>query len=468
MNSLDGVRSAHFIGIGGIGMSAIAEILYKKGMAVSGSDLKLSEVTDRLVRGGIAVHRGHSPSFLHTPDLVVVSSAVPESNAELAAARKEGLRVLSRAQVLGLLMAEARGIGVAGTHGKTTTTSMIASVFIHAGLDPTYLIGGDMIGTGTNAGLGKGDWLIAEADEFDRSFLQLAPEIGVITSIDADHLDCYLDLDELTAAFVRFANGVRNGGQVVACTDDDRVVQAIPSIRPQVITYGLKEAAWITATELGLSPECSEFVVCAGGDSLGRLRLPRPGRHNVCNSLAAIGTCLHAGVAFEQIRDGLESFGGVRRRFERKGEEGGVAVYDDYAHHPAEIAATLEGAKAYKRRLLVVFQPHLYSRTLSLSEEFGRALLAADVAIVTDVYAAREARIKGVSGRLIVDAAKRDGHPNVHFVSGLCEASSLAVQECRPGDIVITMGAGDVGEIGEKILRTLKEEALSGICSPIP
>lgn len=467
MSSLDGVRSAHFIGIGGIGMSAIAEVLHKKGMDVSGSDLKLSEVTDRLVCGGIAVRKGHSSSNLRAPDLVVVSSAIPESNAELAAARAEGLRVLSRAQVLGLLMAERRGIGVAGTHGKTTTTSMIASIFIRSGLDPTYLIGGDMIGTGTNAGLGKSNWLIAEADEFDRSFLQLAPEIGVITSIDADHLDCYLDLDELTAAFVLFANGVKKGGQVVACTDDDRVVQVIPLIKPQVITYGLKEAAWITAAELVLSAECSEFVACAGGDPLGRLRLPKPGRHNVCNSLAAIGTCLQAGVDFEQIRDGLESFCGVRRRFEWKGEESGVAVYDDYAHHPAEIAATLEGAKAYKRRLVVVFQPHLYSRTLCLSEEFGRALLAADVAVVTDVYAARETRIKGVSGKLIVDAAKRDGHPNVHFVSELCEASDLAAQECRSGDIVITMGAGDVGEIGEKILQTLKGKAPSGPCSPI-
>ncbi|MBI4530607.1 MAG: UDP-N-acetylmuramate--L-alanine ligase [Candidatus Latescibacteria bacterium] len=456
MGLFDGVRSVYFVGIGGIGMSAIAEILHEKGFRVTGSDMKRSEVTDRLARNGMKVFEGHDRGYLDNPDLVIVSSAIPPSNPEVIAAQQRGIRVVSRAEVLGAMMAEKRGIGVAGTHGKTTTTSMIGTILITAGCDPTFLIGGDLVETGTNAQLGRGELFLAEADEFDRSFWHLTPEVGVITSIDTDHLDCYRDMDEVKEAFIRFANGVKEEGTVIVCSDDEQVVETLPHIQRRVVTYGLRPGAWVRAGEVELTRSGASFMVVVGGEVVGSIWLSQPGLHNVTNALAAIGVCLRVGIDFEEIRRGLEAFKGVRRRFETKGEAGGVLVVDDYAHHPTEIIATLRGAKIFGRRLIVLFQPHLYSRTLHLALEFGRALLEADEAVVTDVYPAREAPIEGVSGRLIVEAAEWAGHHNTLYVAGLTEAVGIVVKKARPGDMIVTMGAGDVGEVGEEILKKLK------------
>lgn len=456
MKLFEGVQSIHCIGIGGIGMSAIAEILHEKGFHVTGSDMKLSEVTDRLARKGITVCEGHDRGYLGDPDLVIVSSAVPPSNPEIVEAQQCGIRIVLRAEALGALMTEKRGIGISGTHGKTTTTSMIGIIFIEAGYDPTLLVGGDMMDIGTNSRLGKGDVIIAEADEFDRSFWHLTPEIGVITSIDADHLDCYRDIDELTGAFIRFANGVKEGGTVIACSDDERVAEALPMIERRVVTYGIRQGVEIGAEKIELTPSGANFIVTRRGKTLGAIRLSRHGLHNVANALAATGTCLEMGVDFEEVKWGLELFRGVRRRFEVKGEVAGVLVVDDYAHHPAEITATLLGAKTFGRRLVVVFQPHLYSRTLHLAREFGRALLDADEAIVTDIYPAREAPIEGVNGMLIVEAGERAGHHNILYAPELAEAIDRVVERARAGDMILTMGAGDVGGIGEEILRKLR------------
>jgi UDP-N-acetylmuramate--alanine ligase len=438
-------------------MSAIAEILHERGFRVTGSDMKRSEVTDRLALKGMRVFEGHDRGYLGNPDLVIVSAAIPPSNPEVIAARQGGLRVASRAEVLGAMMAEKRGIGVSGTHGKTTTTSMIGTILTTAGYDPTFLIGGDLIETGINARLGGGEFFLAEADEFDRSFWHLTPEIGVITSIDTDHLDCYRDLDELKEAFIRFSDGVKEGGTVIVCSDDEQVVEMLPRIRQRVVTYGLRPGAWIGAGEVEFMRSGASFTVTIGGENVGSIRLSRPGLHNVTNALAAVGVCQRVGIVFEEIRRGLEGFKGVRRRFEIRGEAGEVMVVDDYAHHPTEITATLRGARIFERRLIVLFQPHLYSRTLHLAREFGQALLEADEVVVTDVYPARETPIEGVSGRLIVEAAEWAGHPNTLYVADLAEAVGIVVKKARPGDMIVTMGAGDVGDVGEEILRRLRE-----------
>jgi len=450
-----GLRHAHFVGIGGAGMSGIAEVLAQYEVRVSGCDLAASETTERLAAIGIPVSVGHSPEHLDDVDLVVLSSAVAADNPEIRAARERGITVVRRAEMLAEVMRLKYGIAIAGTHGKTTTTSLAGAILTEAGLDPTVIVGGRLRVSGTGARLGRSDYLVVEADEFDRSFLSLAPILAVVTSIDRDHLDTYEDLDEILAAFESFAEKVPFFGQVIACADDPNVRALVERLEERrVVTYGLDGDWDLTAFELETRPEGSRFRLRhrSGGD-LGTIGIPLPGLHNVRNALAAISVALALGIPTPAIERALAGFAGVHRRFERLGAYRGAEVVDDYAHHPTEVAATLAAARqVYPRRALhVVFQPHLYSRTQDLAPEFGRALLAADRVIVTDVYASREQPIEGVSGELIARAARALGHGSVEYCpdwDGIVELLA-GVSE---GDVVLTLGAGDVYRLARRLV----------------
>ncbi len=465
-----GLERVHFVGIGGAGMSGIAEILLNYGLEVSGSDLETSETTDRLAELGAVVCIGHRAKNVDTADLVVVSSAVPATNDEVIAARRRGLPIVRRATMLAELMRLKYGIAVAGAHGKTTTTSLIGSVLTEAGFDPTVIVGGRLRVSGTGARHGDSEYLVAEADEFDRSFLDLAPVIAVITNIDLDHLDTYRDLEDICDAFAAFAGRVPFFGQVIGCVDDSRVKELLPRLADRrIVTYGFEEGADLRAqglevTALGVRAE----VVDRAEGRLGTLELPMPGRHNVLNALAAVAVARALGLGFGCAAAALSEFRGVHRRFERAGCFRGAAVVDDYAHHPTEVEATLLAARELlertdgengrrsaggrKPRIHAVFQPHLYSRTRDLAEEFGRALLLADHVIVTDIYASREQPLPGVSADLIVTAATSRGHRSVVR----CGAWRAAEQRLRgnvcPGDLVLTLGAGDIYRLAERLV----------------
>jgi UDP-N-acetylmuramate--alanine ligase len=459
-NQFTDLSRIHFVGIGGAGMSGIAEILINYDQAeltVSGCDQALSEVTERLQSLGVTVHEGHSPDHLEGVDLVVISSAVAESNAEVREARRRGITVVRRAEMLGELMRLKYGIAVAGTHGKTTTTSLIGTVLTEAGLDPTVIVGGRLRLLGTGARLGKSQYLVAEADEFDRSFLRLTPVTAVITTIDRDHLDTYKDLAAIQDAFVDFAGRVPFFGRLIVCLDDPNVRQILPRLADRrIVTYGFSSGADLSAAEVEPGAWGTRFVVRSlrGGD-LGEIHLPVPGRHNVLNALAAVGVALSLRIGFEDIARALAGFGGVHRRFELLGTWRGAAVVDDYAHHPTEVAATLAAARqTYPNgRVLAVFQPHLFSRTLDQAEEFGKALAGADLAVVNDVYASRESPIPGVTGELVADAARRAGQANVQYVPRWQDAPPLLAEQVRAGDVVITLGAGDVNRLAKALIE---------------
>ncbi len=454
-----GLRRIHFVGLGGVGMSGIAEILLDLGFEISGSDLRASETTRRLERLGASFHEGHEASYGKESDLVVISSAVAQDNVEVVAARERGITVVRRAEMLAELMRLKYGIAIAGTHGKTTTTSLIGTMLTEAGLDPTVIVGGRLRLTGTGARFGSSEFLVTEADEFDRSFLRLAPVIAIITNIDRDHLDTYADLEEIKDAFVGFAGRVPFFGQVIVCLDDLRVQEIMPRLRDQrVVTYGLVAAAEITAERIERLGSSTRFVVRHQRDGeLGTLELPLPGDHNVQNALAAVGAGRALGLDFAQIAAGLAGFSGVHRRFEHKGVFHGAAVIDDYAHHPTEVSATLRAARdVFEGRLFVVFQPHLYSRTLDQAEGFGRALLLADEAFITDIYGSREAPIEGVSAELIVSAAKASGHRRVRHISSWDDISLQLAAAVGPGDAILTLGAGDIVRLSER-LTTLEK-----------
>ncbi|HZX60734.1 MAG TPA: UDP-N-acetylmuramate--L-alanine ligase, partial [Candidatus Methylomirabilis sp.] len=410
-------RHIHFVGIGGAGMSGIAEVLHNMEYVVTGSDLKASDVTRHLEQLGIRVSIGHRPEHVQGADVVVRSSAVALDNPEVAAARQHLIPVIPRAEMLAELMRLKYGVAVAGTHGKTTTTSMLATVLAHGGLDPTIVIGGRLRGLGSNAKLGKGDFLVAEADESDGSFLKLSPTLAVVTTIDAEHLDYYRDLTHIQEAFLQFINKVPFYGSAILCLDQENIQALLPRVEKRFITYGLRTQADITAREIMLQGMGSEFVVVARQEVLGKFRLRVPGIHNVSNALAAVGVGLDLTIEPAAIREALEEFAGVERRFQVKGEARGIVVVDDYGHHPAEIRATLDAAKeGFGRRVVVVFQPHRYTRTKYLLRDFSTAFYQADVVIVTEVYAAGEAVIPGVSGRQIAEGALEHGHRNVTFV----------------------------------------------------
>ncbi len=454
-----GLSHVHFVGIGGAGMSGIAEVLLDYELLVSGCDRARSNTTDRLQQLGVKVSFGHSPSHLDGVDLVVKSSAIPDDNEEIMAARERGITVVRRAEILGELMRLKYGIAVAGTHGKTTTTSLIGTLFTEAGLDPTVIVGGRMRVSGTGARVGRSDYLVAEADEFDRSFLRLMPVLAVITSIDEDHLDTYGNFAAIREAFLEFAGRVPFFGQIILCLDDANIQQVLPTLSKEhrVVTYGLSPQADLMAQDIEATPEGCRFQVIAAGEGLlGTIEVPMPGHHNVCNTLAAVAVGRAVGLRFEQIAEALKTFGGVHRRFERVGHCSQAVVVDDYAHHPAEVRATLNAARQAfpKGRIHAIFQPHLFTRTRDLAEDFGRALMGADHAVVTSIYASRESPLPGVSGEDIVSAARQSGHRRVEYCADWHDVADLLRHELGPDDVVLTMGAGDI----YRLARHLSEE----------
>ncbi len=457
------IKKIHFVGIGGIGMSGIAEILLDQGFRVSGSDRSLSEVTERLEQLGASVFEGHrAENVAADVDALVYSSAVPIDNPELLEGQRRKIPVIRRAEMLAEVMRLKYGIGIAGTHGKTTTTSMVSLVLLEGGLDPTVIVGGKLHGLGgTNARLGHGDFIVVEADEYDRSFLMITPTVAVLTTLEADHLDCYRDLEDIKGAFVQFANKVPFYGFIVLCLDEPALQDIMPQLsRKKIMTYGLNPQADLQAWDLRHKHNSVQFMVLHHDKELGEITLQIPGTHNVQNALAAIAVGLELGVPFERAKAGIEKFTGVYRRWEKKGEVNGITVYDDYAHHPTECKATLSGAKAgWRRRVICVFQPHLYSRTRDFYEEFGKAFLLSDVLVVTDVYPAREEPIQGVTGELIANAAKQYGHKDVHYVPSKKDVPAMLMKLARHNDIVVTMGAGDIWKYGNEFLNMLQEQA---------
>ncbi|MEN9281841.1 MAG: hypothetical protein RL594_776 [Bacteroidota bacterium] len=449
------VQRVHFVGIGGSGMSGIAEILLSQGFQVSGSDLAASSTTEHLAAKGARIAIGHRSENIEGAEVVVYSSAVkPSENPETLAALERKIPIIRRAEMLSEVSRLKYTLAIAGTHGKTTTTSMCGLVMMKAGIDPTVIVGGRLTGLGgSNARLGSGDWIVLEADEYDRSFLQLLPTIAVITNIEADHLDIYSDLDDIKGAFTEFSNKVPFYGSALVCLDDPGVRDVLPSIKRVTVTYGTTPQCDVRASNIAYNERSSSYDLTYRGELLGRITLNVPGEHNVLNSLAACGVALQCGVGIEVIQEALGEFGGVYRRFEIKGEsQGGVLVIDDYAHHPTEIQATLEAArKGWDRRIVAVFQPHTYTRTRDFYREFATSFDNADVIILTDVYAAREEPIEGVSGRIIADATRDAGHRHVHYVEHLEDASKLLSEILKPGDILLTMGAGDVWRVGSKV-----------------
>ncbi len=446
----------HFVGIGGAGMSGIAEILLEYDLTVSGSDQASGDATERLANLGATICIGHGEENVEGADVVVVSSAVPEANPEIREARRRGIPVVRRAEMLAELMRLKYGLAIAGTHGKTTTTSLVGHVLTEAGLDPTVIVGGRVRVLGTGARLGHSQYLVAEADEYDRSFLTLAPIVAVLTNIDRDHLDTYGTMEAILDAFVSFANRVPFFGRVLVCLDDANVQTILPRIAERrVITYGFAPQADLAAVDLETTPGGVRFGVRSRERGLlGTIELPMPGRHNVQNALAAIGIALVLRLEFAAIAAALATFKGVHRRFETIGSWHGATIVDDYAHHPTEVAATLEAARqSFPRgKVHAVFQPHLYSRTQDQAEAFGRALLAADRAVVTDIYPSREQPIPGVTAERVVEEAQKSGHRNVVYCPAWQDAGPLLASEVSAGDIVLTLGAGDIYKLGRQLV----------------
>jgi UDP-N-acetylmuramate--alanine ligase len=452
------INHIYFVGIGGIGMSGIAEILLNQGFRVSGSDLTLTEVTRHLQDMGATIYEGHRPENLRDVDVLVYSSAVALENSEVVAAVERKIPVIRRAEMLAEVMRLHHGIAVAGTHGKTTTTSMLGMVLIEGGKDPTVIVGGKLHAFGgTNARLGSGEFMVVEADEFDRSFLKLNPSISILTTLEAEHLDIYSSLEDLKNAFVEFANKVPFYGFVALCLDEPALQEILPQIMRKVVTYGFSSQADIQAVDLVQKENRASFTVLRHGEEVGRIDLGVPGEHNVQNALATIAVSLELGIPFTQVKIALDAFAGAFRRFEVKADIGGVMVVDDYAHHPTEVKVTLRGLKAgWRRRVICVFQPHTFTRTRDFYKDFGRSFMNADVLIVTDIYPARERPIQGVTGELIADAARSFGHKNVMYVPDKKDVPALLHELVRPGDIVITMGAGDIYTYGAQFIAQLE------------
>ncbi len=446
----------HFVGIAGAALSGLAQICLAGGAKVSGSDLTSTPATQRLEQAGATIYTGHAAKQVAGATLVVVSSAVPEDNVEVTAARARGVPVLKRHEFVGQLMQDHRGVGVAGTHGKTTTTSMIALILEDAALDPTLLVGGEVRDLGVSAKRGSGPHFVVEADEYDRAFLHMPCEVAVITNIEADHPDIYPTLDDMVDAYRQFVRQIPLGGTIIANWDDPQVRALVKSLRskssPIVVTYGVAHSGQWWASELTPNERGGwDFTVWRLGRNLGRFSLGVPGLHNVSNALGALAATERLGVGIEQARATLARFQGAARRFEVRGQRGGVTVVDDYAHHPSEIRATLAAARQRfpSRKVWAVFQPHTYSRTSALMDEFARAFRDADHVLVTDIFAARETNTLGVSGH---DLAKRMSHPDVRYVGDLAAAANLLAAEARGDDVVLTLGAGDVYRVGEMLL----------------
>ncbi len=449
-------QQVHFVGIGGAGMSGIAEVLLTLGYRVTGSDARRNEAVERLERLGAKVFVGHAASHVEGAQVVVYSSAVARDNPELQAARQRGIPVIPRAEMLAELMRVKSGIAIAGTHGKTTTTSMVGAVLAEAGFDPTIVVGGRITALGANARLGQGEFLVAEADESDGSFLKLTPTIAVVTTIDAEHLDYYTDVAAIRETFLQFINKVPFYGAAVLCADQPEIQTLLPRVEKRVISYGLAGPADLAAAAVRLDGLTARFEVLQRGESLGELTLQVPGAHNVANALAATAVGLDLEIPFAVIQRALAGFTGVHRRFQVKGEVDGILVVDDYGHHPAEIRATLAAARAgFGRRLVVAFQPHRYTRTLHLHAEFLTAFGDADALVITDIYPAGEAPIPGVHARALAEGIAARTTREVRYVSDRSELVELLLRIVRPGDLVLTLGAGDIGGVADRVLARL-------------
>jgi UDP-N-acetylmuramate--alanine ligase len=452
-------KHIHFVGIGGIGMSGIAELLLSLGYKVSGSDLRTTDITKRLEEMGGVVHQGHEAAWVAGADVVVTSTAIPTDNPEVVAAKEAHVPVIQRAEMLAELMRLKKyGIAVAGSHGKTSTTSMVAAILAEAGLDPTVVVGGKVHGLGSNAKLGEGEFLVAEADESDGSFLKLSPVIEVVTNIDLEHLDYYRDIEQIKDIFLEFIDRLPFYGVAVVCIDNDNVAQILPRIKKRILTYGLSEQADLQAVKITSGNGTSTFTVRNSSGELGVIRLNRPGRHLIYNSLAAISVGLELEIDFWVIARALEQFQGVQRRLQVKGEAGGVLVVDDYGHHPTEIRATLEAVREGwpERRVVVAFQPHRYSRTQGLFDDFVTAFRRADVLILTDIYAASEQPIEGVTSEKLLEAIKLHGQRHAHYIPELVQQPQAFLPLLQEGDLLLTLGAGNIVRAGEQVLATLK------------
>ncbi len=452
------IEKIHFVGIGGIGMSGIAEVLLNLGYKVSGSDLRKSEITERLALLGGEIFYGHARENIAGADVVVISSAVREDNPEVVEAKELLIPVIPRAEMLAELMRMKYGIAIAGTHGKTTTTSMISTILGHAGIDPTIVIGGKLNSIGTNARLGQGKFLVAEADESDGSFLKLSPTIAVVTNIDADHLDFYSGIDQIKETFVEFINKIPFYGLAVLCLDNGNVADIIPMVKKRFITYGLSAQNDFRASDIRMSGNAISFVAYYRGDRLGEISFGMPGAHNVLNALATVAVAMELNIPFSKIQEGFKVFGGVGRRFQIKGEVGDVMVVDDYGHHPAEIRATLAAAKGgWDRRLVVVFQPHRYTRTRELFDEFVKSFYDADLLVLTDIYPAGEQPIEGVTSEALCSSIKKHGQKDVVYIPDREAVNDHLLHILKAGDIVLTLGAGNIWQTGEALLKRLEE-----------
>ncbi|MFZ1702423.1 MAG: UDP-N-acetylmuramate--L-alanine ligase [Pyrinomonadaceae bacterium] len=456
------VKRIHFIGIGGIGMSGIAEVLCNLGFTVSGSDAKKSKNTDRLEALDIRVAEGHAAENVQDAQVVVYSSAVKDDNPEVVIAKEKGIPVIPRAEMLAELMTlKPYAVAVSGTHGKTSTTSMIATVLGYAGVDPTTVVGGVVDTLGSNAKLGASDWFVTEADESDRSFLMLYPTIAVVTNIDKEHMESYKGMDDVVQCFTDFVNKVPFYGAAIICLDDPNVQLIIPKIKRRRVTYGLTAQADISAKDIKYNDTFgSSFVVSKRGKELGVIELPVPGKHNVYNALAATAVSLELDVAFEKIAEAFRGFKNANRRFQFKGEINGVTVVDDYGHHPTEIVATLSAAKNSSggKRTVVVFQPHRYSRTQELMDDFVVAFNNADVLYVLDIYAASETPIEGITAEVLTENIRKFGHKNAKYIGDIETAAERVAGDLKTGDLVITLGAGSVTRLSDEIVEQLKKD----------
>ncbi len=452
-----GKKRMHFIGIGGAGMYPLAEVMVMNGHSVSGSDILRSDATERLASLNVHIQYNHTPDLVKQSELVVYSSAIKPDNPELVYAHQNNIACMKRAAILGDIMRAFLSIGVAGTHGKTTTTSLIGSIFRDAGHDPMVIAGGAFKDSESHAMIGKGRVLITEADEYDRSFLSMSPFIAVVTNIEADHLDIYTDLADITEAFVEYINTVPFYGLVVISADDPVSVQILNRIHGSYVTYGIADTADYRVESVRFKKGVSECAVLKRNELLGTVTLPLSGMHNIRNALAAIAVASAMEIPFDQIARSLHRFGGIKRRFELLGTEKGITVIDDYAHHPSEITATIDAAKqAGFKRIIAVFQPHLYSRTRDFSREFAESLSAADLVVVTEIYKAREEPIEGVSGFSIIEEMHENGFKNTLFTEDIENIPDCLVEQMQPGDGVILMGAGDIWQIGSAILEKIQ------------
>ena len=461
------IQRVHFVGIGGIGMSGIAEVLLNLGYRVSGSDLKASAISHRLAAMGAITFEGHRPENVAGAEVVVTSSAIARDNPEVAAAHASHIPVIPRAEMLAELMRLKYGIAVAGMHGKTTTTSMVAVVLAAGGLDPTVVIGGRVDAIGSNARVGKSEYFVAEADESDRSFLKLWPILSVVTNIDREHMDCYRDMADVERTFVEFLDHVPFYGMVVACNDNDDLRKLLPAVRRRIVTYGTRQGSdfLIAAMRCGIAGEghfaSSAFRVKYHGRDLGKFDLHVPGKHNVRNATAAIAVGIGLDIPVEKIREGLAKFNGVDRRFQLKGRANGVTVIDDYGHHPTEIRATLAAARQCGfRKVHVIFQPHRYTRTQLLLDEFAVAFGDADTVAVLDIYAASEMPIPGITAELLAERIGADGGKQARYASSFAEAVELVRKHAQQGDVVLTLGAGNVSQLGPQVLEALQAQAV--------